>query len=426
MESQHFFRRIFLITCAVASTAAVLVYVLHDWFHLIFLPMLGIMQPLGDAIGSVILVLSVFFAQRLLSGVLFHDVTFGQSSLQQETLKKVQDINTVGQDVARELDGVHSYNEVLCKQLTDVVNTTESASFDITSRLMAIDTVITKLDQFITETTNSSVKLINDSENNISGNLKLIEKMDLYVQKRVTDTMLDQQRIEQIVHEAHALGSLVQLIKDISNQTNLLALNAAIEAARAGEVGRGFTVVADEVRKLSTETDVAVNKINEGIQNVAKTIQQQFQDKLSKNNVEIEKATLGEFSRQLGYMGSNYEELLKHDRLVVDTVNQANTELTRMFMDILASVQFQDITRQQIDGVVSALQRLDAHTATLATQLRSTGNIDFQYTPLTKHLDEMYDKYVMHTQRVSHQQAMAPNTTVQAPTTQPAGNVELF
>lgn len=69
------------------------------------------------------------------------------------------------------------------------------------------------------------------------------------------------QAMSALQQESAKIGSVLDVIKSVSQQTNMLALNAAIEAARAGSAGEGFAVVADEVRSLAKRTQESAEEI---------------------------------------------------------------------------------------------------------------------------------------------------------------------
>lgn len=406
MDFELLLRRSTLIFLIVSLTSSVVVYFFNDDFHTKFLPWIGLSSPLGDALGTFLIVTVAFLGQRLLSLAFYRDAMFGMSRREAQAEARFEACAAAAEQVGAELRQVGAFNAVVCGHLKTVVEETEKAAYDITARLQQIDEVIGRLSHFVDTSAHETSTLIEASQQRIAKNRELIEQLDRYIARRVGEAEADQQRIALVVQEARSLTKLVDLIRTISGQTNLLALNAAIEAARAGEAGRGFAVVADEVRKLSTETEKAVEQINQGIQAVATSIEQQFRDKLEHDNIQAEREALQSFSAQLNELGKNYQEMTQREAEVLAQIRESSQTLSAMFMDALASVQFQDVTRQQIEHVIEALNRLEAHAAMLAERLVTFDQPDFAIRTLSSHLDEIYKNYVMDSQRDSHQNAL--------------------
>jgi methyl-accepting chemotaxis protein len=409
----------------IISSCALGVWLLRAEFHSLLQSIFSLATREIDALGTIILVSTAFAAQHLASRTLL-DTTSHHTAQEECTNLKNACSATVGV-VAGELQQFTPYHGVLREQLAGVTTQTEQAAFDITQRLQVIDGVVERLSSLVASSSDKSSNLLAESQQRIEHNRDLLTSIEDYIRQRIERTETDRLRVEQTVQEIQSLDTLVQLVRNISSQTNLLALNAAIEAARAGEAGRGFAVVADEVRKLSSGTDQAVASINEGIQGVSRSIQAHFESELSAAHIEAEQSTLKRLAKQLDDMGGSYRELIEHETQLMSQIHSSSQQLSQMFMDAMASVQFQDAVRQQIELICAALERLDRHAEVLGKRLEqfdSTEPPQNDFQPLSSQLEDLYSSYVMSSQRQSHAHALGQADSPLAAGSGP--RVELF
>jgi len=157
-------------------------------------------------------------------------------------------------------------------------------------------------------------------------------------------------QVETLNSEAEQIGSISNVIRDISEQTNLLALNAAIEAARAGDQGRGFAVVADEVRHLATRT-----------QDSTMLIQKQIESLFSKTSAATERMNI------LKSEGANAAEVVLKSSKSFDLLQQEFDNVLDMTTVISTAVTEQATVSSDISMRITELRddsfKLDNQTA---------------------------------------------------------------
>lgn len=246
------------------------------------------------------------------------------------------------------------------KQLKDVIDHTESSAIEIGEKVRSI---YEKAQQHLAES-NEISKQFGASNSAEEQSLSSVLNNALTLLKEMTDMLDDNSRlnveysrsIEMILESTTTINKITEDIQYISDQTNLLALNAAIEAARAGEHGRGFSVVAEEVRKLSDRTNQASNditlivgKVNASMKDISSSLTENLTKTKSKK----------EFVDQAveSLLDSARDSTEVFSKLVGNAVLSSEA-VANNIDDIILSLQFQDITRQEIEAAVSPLARI--------------------------------------------------------------------
>lgn len=270
-------------------------------------------------------------------------------------------------------------------QLKQVISHTENSAIEIGDKVRYI---YEKAQEHLAESNeinkqfSGKMGVENDASDEGRQSLSSVLENALQLLKEMTE-MLDEnsklnvdysKSIEAILENTATINKITEDIQYISDQTNLLALNAAIEAARAGEHGRGFSVVAEEVRKLSDRTNQASNDITQIVGKVNDSVQAisySLTDNLKKTKSKQESV-----DDAVDLLLSTAKESTEIFSQLVESSVLSSESVAHNIDQIILSLQFQDITKQEIDAAIVPLNQISNLVGEMVTKLASTKNLE--------------------------------------------------
>ena len=264
----------------------------------------------------------------------------------------------------RWVDVSQQYNDAtlgMRKQIHTVIRQTESATTTIADSFQAVISKATVQARQAMELLEGTQGVMTDgSPQSLKDFIRvsderLTKMADEVV--RVADLSVKMvQELDGVQKRTQAIDGFLQDVEKLADQTSLLALNADIEAARVGEHGRGFSVVANEIRRLSNRSHEFSDRIRHHLKEVRVGLNKTYGDMRLLSAADVEHAL--QLKDEVLQLTRSLESKNREVADTVSSINAISKEISQDVQNVVISLQFHDITSQQLNSMFSPMDDL--------------------------------------------------------------------
>jgi len=233
----------------------------------------------------------------------------------------------------------------LSRGLSDVISGRENKFLEISSGIQDVSGRAKQLSALSSDLANKvSGEGFGGSVNELSAKLEEMNEMS----KRV-DPEKGSKRLQELAGSINDLVEYMQRFRPIIRRLKVLAISTRIESARLGDEGKGFQTLANDVEKLSVKTGEYSQRVWKKITELRKMV----------DSAKLDSGMdLSGIFEDIRSAFDNLNAMQDSSRQVTEFVTGQTEDIAGSIGEVVSSVQFHDITRQQVEHVAEILHEM--------------------------------------------------------------------